>query len=71
MARISSIEFEVSVAGDPAAGIPDYWDRLTISSEAGDLGDEEVVKEFTEYMRQALANWYQGGRVTITGYKED
>lgn len=55
------IAFHVISPGEPAAGLPGFTEDITIAVQSGDLADRE--KEFTEHMRKALADWYDGARV--------
>jgi hypothetical protein len=66
-ARIAALAktftFEVKENHDPDAGITFYGDMVSITVHSGNPGGEHG--EFTEYMRQALADWYDAPVATM------
>ena len=59
---MKSFIFDVAYAGEPAAGFYPYTEEVTISVASGDYGGLEV--DFMYNMRDALAHWYIGAKVT-------
>ena len=55
------IEFEIYHPGEMAAGIFPYEDKVTVTVEH-DPGGEKG--EFEEYMRESLAEWFDGAHVS-------
>lgn len=61
-----SFKFFIDCPGELAAGINSYTDTITIMVESGDPGgDESGEDSFCEFMRSALAEWYDGARVNL------
>lgn len=55
--------FDVRYAGEAGAGLSPYTDSVTVEIESGEPGGEPG--EFTEYMRKALEDWFDGATVRI------
>ena len=55
------IKFDVCHPGEMGAGIWGYSDAVTVTVE-NDPGGEEG--EFEKYMRECLAEWFDGAKVT-------
>jgi len=53
--------YSINNPGELAAGIAGYNDEMTICS--GDPGGESG--EFSEYMRECIAEWFDGARVEL------
>ena len=53
--------FDVDFCGEPAAGLYSYHETVTILVESGDPGGEEG--EFAQFMRDTLAEWFDGAGV--------
>jgi hypothetical protein len=56
------LKFHVYFPGELSAGLREYSETVVIYLESGDPGGEP--REFQEYMRKALAEWYDGAKVT-------
>jgi len=54
---------EVEAVPEPLAGIVGYTDTVRVSSDTGMFGGE--AGEFAEYLRDFLAQWYDGARVQV------
>jgi hypothetical protein len=57
------ITYEIDNAGDSEAGLPAYQEEIQIYVHSGDPGGEPG--EFQEHMRVALAEWFDGAKVSI------
>jgi len=55
------LKFDVYHPGEMGAGILGYSDAVTVTVE-NDPGGEEG--EFEQYMRECLAEWFDGAKVT-------
>ena len=55
--------YEIVHPGERAAGIDAFTDVVTITIESGEPGGEPG--EFAQFMRDCLADWYDGARVTL------
>lgn len=55
------LKFDVYHPGEMGAGIWGYSDAVTVTVE-NDPGGEEG--EFEQYMRECLAEWFDGAKVT-------
>lgn len=55
-------QFYVSHPGEPGAGIRSYSDEILVTVQSGDPGGDPG--EFPEWMRQAIAEWCDGAKVT-------
>jgi len=55
--------FDVEHSGELGAGLRPYTDRVVIDVESGDPGGENG--EFAEFMREALAEWFDGAGVGL------
>lgn len=56
------IVFDVVNPGDLNAGLISYTDTVTVEIESGDPGGNDG--DFAEYMRDILAEWFDGAKVT-------
>ena len=56
-------EFRIIQDSELAAGIRGFVDEVQISCESGDFGGDK--QEFAEFMRDCLAEWYDGAKVEI------
>jgi len=61
--------YEIENAGDSEAGLPAYQEEVQINVRSGDPGGEPG--EFAEYMRVALAEWFDGAKVSIANGADD
>lgn len=59
----STFTFEVHHSGERAAGIWPYSDEITVNVQSGDPGG--VEGEFTEHVRESLAQWFDGADVKL------
>ena len=57
------INYLVEMPDDFSAGLRGFTDTLEITVESGDPGGDPG--EFAEFMRQSLAEWFDGAGVTI------
>lgn len=57
----ASLMFEIDFRGEPDAGLPPYSDLVTMYCRSGDWGGSP--REFEEYMRCCLKQWYDGALV--------
>jgi len=57
------IRFEIDSQGEDAAGIRGFTESITLDVESGDPGGESG--QFAEFMREALADWFDGATVEI------
>jgi len=55
------LTFDVDDAGEPGAGLPAYTDTVVVTLDSGQPGGEPG--EFERYMRDCLAEWFDGARV--------
>jgi hypothetical protein len=58
-----SFTFSIENPGEPAAGLLALNDSLTITVDSGNPGG--TSGEFEEYMRDCLAEWYDGAKVAL------
>ncbi len=56
------IVYAVKHPGELGAGLYPYYDTITIVVESADPGGG--YKDFENYMRQCLAEWFDGADVT-------
>ena len=61
--KYGTFAFDVACAGEPAAGLSAYTERVIVDVESGDPGGDVEGRDFGEYMRDALAGWYDGAGV--------
>lgn len=60
------LEFHIEHPGEEGAGIRSYHDKVTILVDSGDPGGEESGEDsFTEFMRRALSEWFDGAGVEM------
>ncbi len=57
------LSFSVKHPGEIDAGISGYTDTVTVDIESGDAGGDKG--EFEEYMRDCLAEWFDGAAVRL------
>ena len=57
------IQFDIISPGEIAAGIRGFTDLVSVDVDSGNPGGE--AGEFEEFIRQALADWYDGARVFL------
>jgi hypothetical protein len=62
--NLKTWSFDVVHHGERSAGILAYSDTIRISVESGDPGG--IEGEFEQYIRQCLAQWYDGARVELS-----
>jgi len=55
------MKFYIEHSGEQNAGINPYSETITMGAESGDYGGEPG--EFEEYIKQTLAEWYDGATV--------
>jgi hypothetical protein len=60
---VGSVILDIRHPGELGAGIRGYSDTVKITVESGSPGGE--AWEFAEFMRQTVAEWFDGARVTI------
>ena len=58
-----NIKYTIIHNGEPAAGFLPFSDMVTIFVKSGDPGGEDG--EFRDYMKQCLAEWYDGAKVYL------
>lgn len=56
------LTYDVAHNGDASAGILPYSDAVTVTVASADPGGDP--REFAEYVRECLAEWFDGARVT-------
>jgi len=61
------IQYDIHVPSELSAGLHGFDDTVIVHIHSGDPGGEKG--EFAEYMRECLAEWYDGGHVTCEGVK--
>ena len=59
------IKYYVFVPSKYSAGIRGFEDQITVKIKSGYPGGQ--VREFEEYLRDCLNEWYDGGNVSILG----
>lgn len=59
------ISYDIYHHGERSAGINAFEDTVIIQIDSGDPGGEDG--EFAEFMRQSLADWFDGAKVKIEG----
>lgn len=64
--KLKSYTYDIDMPWDESAGLRGFTDRITITVESGDPGGEEG--EFAEFMRESLAEWYDGAGVEIIAF---
>ena len=57
------IIYEIYNRGESGGGILPTNDEITIEVSSGDPGGKP--DEFEEFMKQCLAEWYDGAKVTV------
>lgn len=60
-----TIHFQIHHPGELAAGIRSYTERVSITVESGDPGG--IRGDFSEHIKDALADWFDGATVTEEG----
>jgi hypothetical protein len=60
-----TFRFHVNFQSEPSAGLPGFTEDIAVEVHSGDLGDRD--DEFVEYMRGAIAEWYDGAAVSTPG----
>jgi hypothetical protein len=63
MSRPHRVQFYVYNPGEEGAGIAPYSDDITLRAMSGDPGGDPG--EFDEFVRDCLAQWFDGAKVTI------
>ena len=56
------LEYIVVVAPELSAGIRGFTDEVTLTIKDASP-DAETVREATQFFRESLAEWYDGGKV--------
>lgn len=56
-----TLHFQITHPGELAAGIRSYTERVSITVESGNPGGD--AGEFFAFMRDSLADWFDGARV--------
>lgn len=59
----TTYSFDIDKPAELAAGLNGYTDTVTVLVGSGDPGGE--LGEFEAYMRDCLAEWFDGARVTL------
>lgn len=59
---MKKIVFEIDNKGEQAAGILPSWDKITIEVSSGYPGGEPG--EFEQYIKESLADWFDGARIS-------
>jgi len=57
------LRYQVQFEGELAAGLWPYSDEVVVIVDSGNPGGEPG--EFAEWIRQAIAQWYDGAAVTL------
>lgn len=57
------LKFTIIHPGELAAGIWSYTDAVTVEVESSDAGGDKG--EFAEFLRECLAEWFDGAKVHI------
>ena len=60
---MKTVKYDIYMPSELAAGLRGFDDTVTITVDSGDPGRGEG--EFEEFMRLALAEWYDGAMVRI------
>lgn len=58
-----TLQFEVNMPSELAAGLRGFTDTVTVTVESGDPTGEPG--EFAQYMRDCLAEWFDGAGVQL------